>query len=186
VKQSILARGDPLVERDYLMVALGINSFLRGCDLVRLTVGDVMEGGRYKQDVRITTTKTGKVAEFYVNDSIRLALDRYFCKYPQAKLDSNAFLFFATQGARILWHKHLETASVGRMIRLWCHNVGLKGSYGSHTLRKTGATQWYRAGESIESIQMKLTHSSQSTAATRAYLGITRSSIREREAAINL
>ena len=181
VKAHVLSREDDLAARDYLLLVLGMNSFLRGCDLVRLKVGDIVN----KEDVRITTSKTGKVAEFYVNDAIRSAFSRYMAAYPWAK--EEGYLFFSTFGGGMPRPQHHLTApAIGRRIRTWCRAVGLTGSFGSHTPRKTGATQWYRAGQSIEVIQAKLTHSSQSTAATRAYLGITRSSIREKEAAINL
>lgn len=61
-----------------------------------------------------------------------------------------------------------------------CEEVGLKGNFGNHTLRKTWGYQARQNAIPLEIIQHKLNHSS--LAVTQRYLGITADEI---EAACN-
>ena len=118
--------------RDYLLFVLGINSALRGGDLRRLQVGDV----RGRRRVSIQQTKTGRKAAFTITKPVQRALDMYFAAHPQVK--SSDYLFYTTtHGAYPDPKKHLSRSHVTWLVRKWCFAVGLQGSFGSHTLRKT-------------------------------------------------
>jgi len=52
-----------------------------------------------------------------------------------------------------------------------CHDVGLKGNYGSHGLRKTWGYQTRMLGVDLALIMHKLNH--EKIAYTKRYLGIT-------------
>lgn len=57
------------------------------------------------------------------------------------------------------------------MVKMWCQNVGLKGNYGSHTLRKTwGYWQRLERGTAIPLLMEAFGHATQRQ--TLAYLGI--------------
>ncbi|MFA5053546.1 MAG: tyrosine-type recombinase/integrase [Parcubacteria group bacterium] len=184
IRELILSRTDNLVARDYLLFSLGLNSGLRGCDLVRLRLSDLVGEKGVRKSVRIKMSKTKKPIEFRVNDAIKEALARYLAAYPLVKPEH--YLFFTTLGNRQVYDRHLSTPSAGYLIRSWCHSIGLEGSFGSHTLRKTVGYQYRVKGVPFELIQAKLGHSAKSVAATWAYLGITAESVGKYEDAINL
>jgi len=184
IRGLILARNDPTAARDYLLFSLGLNSGLRGCDLVRLRLSDLVTEKGARKSVRIIMSKTKKPIEFRVNEAIKEALARYREAYP--RVGPGDFLFFTTLEGRQTYGQHLSTPSAGRLIRSWCHSVGLEGSFGSHTLRKTVGYQYRVKGVPFELIQAKLGHSAKSVAATWAYLGITAESVGRYEEEINL
>jgi hypothetical protein len=54
--------------RDLALFNLAIDSKLRGCDLVRLKVSDLVVGGVVRERVTITQSKTGHPVQFEVGD----------------------------------------------------------------------------------------------------------------------
>jgi len=64
-----------------------------------------------------------------------------------------------------------------RLVSERCSNVGLKGNYGTHTLRKTRGYQARIKGVAMELIQHKLNHSSLSV--MKRYLGITNNELQK-------
>lgn len=184
IRGLILARNDTTAARDYLLFSLGLNSGLRGCDLVRLRLSDLVTEKGVRKSVRIKMSKTKKQIEFRLNKAVHEALARYLAAYPQA--EPRHYLFFTTDHGRHLPGQHLSRAMASHLIRSWCHSVGLEGSFGSHTLRKTVGYQYRVKGVPFELIQAKLGHSAKSVAATWAYLGITAESVGRYEETINL
>jgi integrase len=184
IRALILARDDATSARDYLLFTLGLNSGLRGCDLVRLRLSDICGETGPRKSCRITMSKTRKPITFRVNDAIREALNLYRATYP--KTQPGDYLFFSTIEGRQRHDRHLSRDFMSRLVRSWCRSVGLEGSYGSHTLRKTVGYQYRVHGVPFELIQAKLGHSAQSVSATWAYLGITAESVGRYEEAINL
>jgi hypothetical protein len=57
--------------RDLALFNLAIDSKLRGCDLVRLKVSDLVVGGVVRERVTITQSKTGHPVQFEVGDLAR-------------------------------------------------------------------------------------------------------------------
>jgi integrase len=60
--------------RDLALFDCGIDSKLRGCDLVRLRVSDVAPGGVLRQRATVIQQKTGRPVPFEVTDATREAL----------------------------------------------------------------------------------------------------------------
>jgi len=60
--------------------------------------------------------------------------------------------------------------SVTRLVKEWCQTVGLKGNYGSHTLRKTWGYWQYKNQTPIPLLMEAFGHANQQQ--TLAYLGI--------------
>ena len=57
--------------RDLALFNLAIDSKLRGCDLVRLKVTDLVIGGRVRERVSVVQSKTGRPVQFEVSENTR-------------------------------------------------------------------------------------------------------------------
>lgn len=140
--------------RDHALFVVGINTALRGSDLLALTmgqVGDIKAGGT----IHIKERKTGKPREVYFNKraaeaiQLLLASQEFFTDEP---------LFQNKYG------KQLTRDSLSRMVRDWCKLVGLerlpgKTTYGAHTLRKSLGYHMYRDGAKIGDLMNIFNHS---------------------------
>jgi integrase len=156
--------------RDLLLFTVGINTALRISDLLALRIGDFIDDdGDVRQQFRIREQKRGKRHEVVINDSIREALADYRAAYPEVEENPNHFVFFNTR-------THDYTCPISR-IQAWkfiaaiCQEVGLRGNYGTHTLRKTWGYHARKSGVDLTLIMDKLNHNS--LAYTKRYLGIT-------------
>ncbi len=58
--------------RDLALFNLAIDSKLRACDLMTLTVGDIAQGGRVQSRARIVQQKTGLPVQFEIIEQTRL------------------------------------------------------------------------------------------------------------------
>lgn len=149
--------------RDQLLFLMGVNSGIRTGDLLRLKVGDV-RGKEHGASVTIRESKTGKANVLSINDSIHVALLRYFAAIPS---EDDDHLFRSQKGT----NRPLTIQSVNRMVKSWCRHVGLDGNYGAHTLRKTfGYIQRVHFGVGFEVLCKRFNHSSPHV--TMRYLGI--------------
>jgi hypothetical protein len=57
--------------RDLALFNLAIDSKLRGCDLVRLKVVDLVAGGNVRDRVSVIQSKTGRPVQFEVSENTR-------------------------------------------------------------------------------------------------------------------
>ena len=145
--------------RNLLLFTLGINNGLRISDLLNLKVRDVkyLSPGEVCQ---IKEGKTGKKNVLGMNKESRKVLDRYL---DEVDLDEEDYLFKSRQGG------HLNKSYVNQLIKGW--TKGLKGNYGTHSLRKTfGYIQRKVFGTSFEILCKRFNHSNPSV--TMRYLGI--------------
>ena len=116
--------------RDLCLFTLGINTAYRANELLSITVGQIdylAPGDR----LEIKQSKTGKIRPTTVNKTVVDALDRWLEVHP-LPTDTDAPLFLSSRGDAAL-----TVSSVSNMVKAWCRDVGLRGNYGSHTLRKT-------------------------------------------------
>ena len=60
--------------RDRALFDLAIDSKLRGCDLVKIRIGDLVSGGRIRQRAIITQKKTGRPVQFELLEPARSTL----------------------------------------------------------------------------------------------------------------
>lgn len=156
--------------RDLLLFTVGINSALRASDLLKLKVGDFLdEDGEIKDRFSIREEKRGKRQEVVINDSIREALEAYLTAYPTIQDDPSHFLFFNTKSGD--YHQPISRQQAWNFITAICQEVGLRGQYGTHTLRKTWGYHARMNGVDLALIMHKLNHSD--LAYTKRYLGIT-------------
>ena len=163
--------------RDLLLVELWINSALRISDLLSIKVNYLFENDLTIKDFfDIKEKKTGKMSRITITPKVRATLEDYKKAYPQIVSLEDNYIFFKRKtfplGSASIWRK-----MSWYIISNICEQVGLKGNFSNHSLRKTW---WFIArtnGIPIEIIQHKLNHSS--LLITQKYLGITADEIAE-------
>lgn len=100
------------------MFNLAIDIKLRGCDLVRLRVGDVMLGGTVRLRTSIIQQKTGRPVPFELTDPTRETLTAWLRRRPTATGD---WLF----PSRSRPGDHWTTRQYGRLLDGWVALIGL-------------------------------------------------------------
>ncbi len=175
IKQFLLGKES---KRDYLLFVLGINGGLRIGDLLSLKVSDVVdEADNIKVAVSIVEQKTKKLREFELNKSAREAVRLYLDHVEE--LDADAYLFASRKGSGAI-----TTRSAHKIIKTTLRELGIKGNYGTHSLRKTFGYHRYNNGVKLETLQKVFNHSSSTV--TLRYIGITREVICDAYNCVNL
>jgi hypothetical protein len=131
--------------RDLAMFNLAIDNKLRGCDLVRLRVGDVVLGGAVRLRTAIVQQKTGRPVPFELTDSAREALTAWLRKRGPRE---EGWLF----PSRSRPGDHITTRQYGRLLEAWVALIGLDPAlYATHSLRRTKVALIYkRTGRAYE------------------------------------
>ena len=150
--------------RDLALFNLGIDSKLRGCDLVTLRVRDVAQGGRVGSRAVVMQRKTQRPVKFEITEQTRDSIEAWV---GAAGLTSDDFLF----PSRIAASPHLTTRQYGRILKSWVAAVGLDPhNYGTHSMRRTKATLIYRRTRNLRAVQLLLGHTK--VESTVRYLGV--------------
>ncbi|WP_347989936.1 tyrosine-type recombinase/integrase [Methylomonas sp. AM2-LC] len=150
--------------REQALFNLAIDSKLRGCDLVKLKVCDVAQGGRVSSRAMIMQQKTHRPVQFEITEQTRDSLANWI---NHAQLKADEFLF----PSRIHDSPHLSTRQYARIVEHWVMSIGLDpAAYGTHTMRRTKATLIYRRTKNLRAVQLLLGHTKLES--TVRYLGI--------------
>jgi site-specific recombinase XerD len=150
---------------------VGINTALRISDLLTLRIGDFIdEQGDIRDQFSIREEKWDKRNRVVINQSIRDVLDKYVQAYAGIARDPAHYIFFSTHQADHNYTKAMTRERAWRLVSEMCRDVGLKGNYGTHTLRKTWGYHARQNGVPLELIMHKLNHANLAT--TKRYLGI--------------
>ena len=156
--------------RDLLLFTVGINTALRVSDLLRLQIGHFMDDRQsLKRHFQIKEQKRGKRHEVFVNTSIREIFKEYLAAYPNIASNPQHFLFFNTKDNDFA--EPIGRGQAWKFITAICKQVGLRGNFGTHSLRKTWGYHARLQGVDLALIMYKLNHAS--IAYTKRYLGIT-------------
>lgn len=158
-------------QRDLAIFTVGINTNLRGVDLLKLKVGQVrhMEVG---DTFHIKEQKTSKGRQITMNRVVHDTIQNLLATMPTARNDD--YLFQSREGKG----KKLTTPYLNNLVKRWCSEINLRGNRGAHTLRKTfGFHQRKTFGVGIPVLMEMFNHSSQKQ--TLAYLGIQSEEIEE-------
>jgi integrase len=151
-------------ERDLALFNLAIDSKLRGCDLVTITVGDVALSGTVRDRAVIVQQKTGRPVQFEITEQTRAAVGAWIARRRLAETD---FLF----PSRVRARPHMSTRQYGRIVDKWVSSIGLDPKrYGTHSMRRTKASQIYKKTGNIRAVQLLLGHTKLES--TVRYLGI--------------
>lgn len=148
--------------RDLLLFTLGINNGLRCGDLLKLQVKDIAHL-KIGENTRIKEGKTQKQNYLMMNAASHEAMHRYLTLLnPQ----DNDYIFASKKTGT-----PITIQRVNALIKEWCREIGLKGNFGAHTLRKTwGYHMRMTYGKGFELIAMRFKHSNPTV--TMRYLGI--------------
>lgn len=143
---------------------LAIDSKLRGCDVVNLSVEDVAPHGYALDRATIRQRKTGRPVKFEITEQTRQAIDEYL--KAAGKLPGD-FLFSGRKNQ----HQGLSTRQYARLVSEWIGSIGLDRSrFGTHSLRRTKASLICRRTGNLRAVQLLLGHTK--IESTVRYLGI--------------
>jgi integrase len=150
--------------RDLALFNLAIDSKLRGCDLVKLRIADVIQGGAIRTRTGVIQQKTGAKVQFEITEQSREAVKTWVAK---ANLGRDDWLFPSRNGRE----KHLTTRQYARLVGEWIEGIGLPvKEYGTHSMRRTKASLIYRKTGNLRAVQLLLGHTKMDS--TVRYLGI--------------
>ncbi|MGB8710193.1 MAG: tyrosine-type recombinase/integrase [Methyloceanibacter sp.] len=149
--------------RDLALFNLGIDSKLRGCDVVGLKLLDVAPHGYAADRASVRQRKTGRPVRFEMTEQTRQAIDDYLSQRGGAP----GPYVFPGRGPG----GHLTTRQYARLLAQWLGMIGLDPClYGTHSLRRTKATLIYKKTGNLRAVQLLLGHTK--IESTVRYLGI--------------
>ncbi len=150
--------------RDLALFNLALDSKLRGCNLVRLRVGDLVHGGRIVTRATVVQCKIRQPVRFELTEQTRDAVHAWTA---QARLQAKGYLF----PSRLSRLPHLSTRQYARIVKGWVSLIGLNPEeHGTHSLRRSKATMIYRRTKNLWAVQLLLGHTKLES--TVRYLGI--------------
>ncbi len=148
--------------RDLCLFTLGINTAYRANELLSVRVGQV-RGIAPGDTLELKQSKTGEYRMVTLNRTVAGVLQEYVDRVGEGT-DDNDYLFGSQR------RQALTVPTVSRMVKGWCEAVGLKGNYGSHTLRKSWGYWQYKRGIPLALLVEAFGHATQRQ--TLAYLCI--------------
>ena len=120
--------------RELALLNLGIDSKLRGCDLVSLKVREICHGDQVATRAVVMQHKTQRPVQFEITTATRDAMQKWI---KHAGLRSEDHLF----PSRMHGSPHLGTRQYARILGSWVRELGLDpADYGTHSMRRTKAT----------------------------------------------
>ena len=150
--------------RDLALFNIAIDSKLRGCDLIKMRVVDVMASGQIKERASVLQSKTEKPVRFEISEGTRASLAKWL-EHP------------LMVGSEYLWpgrfHErlHISTRQYARIVGEWVSSIGLDvTAYGTHSMRRTKVTQIYKKTGNLRAVQLLLGHAKMDS--TVRYLGV--------------
>ena len=150
--------------RDLAMFNCALDAKLRGCDLVKLRLGDVVQGGALRERSVIVQQKTGRPVPFEITPPARDALARWL----EVRGDHPCDWLFPS---RMHKGEHISTRQYARLVDSWVRTIDLDvGAYGTHSLRRTKVALIYKKTGNLRACQLLLGHGKLES--TVRYLGI--------------
>ena len=138
--------------RDLALFNLAIDSKLRGCDLVRLRVVDVLAAGQVKERTAIIQRKTQRPIRFEITKVTRDALAAWL---GAPRMVGSEYLW----PGRFRDRPHISTRQYARLVKTWISSIRLEPSaYGTHSMRRTKVAQIYRKTGNLRAVQLLLGH----------------------------
>jgi integrase len=150
--------------RDRALFDLAIDSKLRGCDLVKIKIADLVSGAEIRTRSAVIQQKTGRPVQFELTADVRSSL-LVWLERRGGSIDDYAF------PSRVDRSVHMSTRQYARLVDEWVTAVGLRrAEYGTHSLRRTKASMIYKATGNLRAIQILLGHTKIEN--TVRYLGV--------------
>jgi integrase len=150
--------------RDRALFDLAVDSKLRGCDMVRIKIGDLVIGGQIRTRAIVVQQKTGRPVQFELLTDARASLLAWLERRGGTLGD---YVF----PSRVDRADHLSTPQYARLVDEWVIGVGLRREeYGTHSLRRTKASIIHKATGNLHAVQILLGHTKIEN--TVRYLGV--------------
>lgn len=150
--------------RDRALFDLAIDSKLRGCDLVKIRISDIVCDRKIRTRATVVQQKTGRPVQFELMDDARASLLKWL-ELRGGSLDEYVFPSRANHAA------HVSTRQYARLVDEWVTGIGLPAEdYGTHSLRRTKASIIYKATGNLRAVQILLGHTK--IESTVRYLGV--------------
>ena len=150
--------------RDRALFDLAIDSKLRGCDVVKIKIGELVSGGHVRSRAIVMQQKTGRPVQFEILEPARTTILAWLERRGGA-IDDFAF------PSRIDHAAHISTRQYARLVDEWVIGIGLHAEdYGTHSLRRTKASIIYKRTGNLRAVQFLLGHTK--IESTVRYLGV--------------
>jgi site-specific recombinase XerC len=150
--------------RDRALFDLAIDSKLRGCDVVKVKIGELVTGGSIRSRAIVVQKKTGRPVQFEMLEATRSSMLAWLeCR--SGTVDDFVF------PSRIDQTDHISTRQYARLVDEWVTGIGLRSEdYGTHSLRRTKASIIYKQTGNLRAVQILLGHTK--IESTVRYLGV--------------
>lgn len=130
---------------DRALFDLAIESKLRGCDLVKVRIGDLVSGGRVRARAMVIQQKTGRPVQFELLEPARTSVLDWLERRGGTLQD---FAF----PSRTEPAQHISTRQYARLVDEWVSAVGLRREdYGTHSLRPNKGRDHLQADPELKS-----------------------------------
>lgn len=150
--------------RDRALFDLAIDSKLRGCDLVKLKIDDLVTGSDLRNRALVIQQKTGRPVQFEITADARGSLATWLQRRGGA---ADGYVF----PSRLDRSRPMSTRQYARLVDEWVTAIGLRREdYGTHSMRRTKAAMIYRATGNLRAVQILPGHSKIEN--TVRYLGV--------------
>lgn len=124
--------------RDRAFFDSAIDSNLRGCDLVKIEIGDLVARADLRTRAIVVQQKTGRPVQFEITADVRCSLLAWFKRRGGMTADYVC-------PSRIDHSNHMSTRQYARLIDEGVTAIGLReAKYGTHSMRRTKAAMIYR------------------------------------------
>lgn len=158
--------------RDLALFVAGINTNLRASDLLRLKASDFLYSVP-GDDLVLIEQKTHKKRRITINRAVWEAVTNWLNSAPAGLFENEGSPLFPGRGGR-----PLSVPSVNGLVKGWCRAAGLRGNFGSHTLRKTfGHIQGVHFRTPLPLLMRAFNHSNEQM--TMSYLAIQPDDLKE-------
>jgi len=149
--------------RDLALFNLALDSKLRSCDLLKLTVRDIARGEGILSRTQVIQQKTKRPVQFEITKKTKLSL--------QSLIDYDETCHDYLFKGQPLRTEHLSTRQYARIVDDWVTSIGLdKNAYGTHSMRRTKASIIYKKTKNLRAVQILLGHTKLES--TVRYLGV--------------
>jgi integrase len=129
-----------------------------------LKIDDLCVGGRLRDRATIIQRKTGRPVQFEITEQTRASVEDWLAIL---KIREGRFLF----PSRVHEKPHISARQYARIVHGWVRSAGLDDSaYGTHSMRRTKASQIYKKTGNLRAVQLLLGHTKLES--TVRYLGI--------------
>ena len=150
--------------RDLAIFDFAIDSKLRGCDVVKVRIGEIVSGGHVRSRATVVQQKAGRPVQFELLEPARASILAWL-EHRGGTLDEFVF------PSRTDHARHLSTRQYARLVDEWVTGIGLRAAdYGTHSLRRTKASIIYKQTGNLRAVQILLGHTK--IESTVRYLGV--------------